>query len=178
VADVPEEKGATNCPSRRFRKKVPSFRSRVSFHGIPANQLGSDQPCWQTASGKARGKVWKDERRCCEEMDIFSSRRVFFHIDFHSYAVRGNILFFAIVPHPISSPLSLRRLACLVVLLAVHMRGRPSRRRLGRIRQEYRIRFIIIIPKRELLRRAASVFLHSRTRRSATRRLLQYIQPV
>jgi hypothetical protein len=99
VADVPKEKFYKFSESN-----VPSFRSRVSFHGIPANQLGSDQPCWQT--GKARGKVWKDERRCCEEMDIFSSWRVSFHINFHSYAVRGNILFFAIIPHPISSPLS------------------------------------------------------------------------
>lgn len=87
----------------RFGKKVSLVLfDRLSFHEVPANQLGSDHVARQTRS---RG-VGKDERRCCEEMDIFSSSRAFFHIEFHSHTVEEKILFFVIVPRPISFPLS------------------------------------------------------------------------
>lgn len=87
---------------RQDGKKSLSFSIESSFHGIPANQLGSDHVSRQTRSRS----VWKDERRCCGEMDIFSSSRAFFHIEFHSHTVEGNILFSVIVPRPINFSLS------------------------------------------------------------------------
>jgi len=124
-----KKKENTNLRPRQGSGEKKSRPFRSSLLSRSSGQSGSALTTLRGSISEKDAKrgAWKDERRCCEEMDILSSSRTSFHIEFHSHNVDGNILFSFIVSYRIQlvSPSHnfVRNHMYLAILLKVWFRG-------------------------------------------------------